>query len=109
MENNKIISALCYVSLLFAPFLLPVIVYFVIKDKQVQYHAKRAFLSHSIPTALSILLAIFGFIGMFSINYENMNGFAIMMFVLMAVYFVITLIVIVWNLVQAYRVFRVSF
>ncbi len=109
MENHKILSALCYVSLLFAPFLLPAIVYFVIKDTEVKYHAKRAILSHSIPTVLSILLVIFGFIGVFSMDYENTNRFVMIMFILMAVYFVITLAVIIWNLVQAYRVFRVSF
>ncbi|MDI7742614.1 DUF4870 domain-containing protein [Lysinibacillus fusiformis] len=109
MDNNKILSALCYVSLLFAPFILPIIVYFVIKDKEVKHHAKRAFISHSIPAALSILMAILGFIGMFSINYENMNGFVMLMFILMGVYFVITLVIIIWNLVQAYRVFRVGF
>lgn len=109
MENHKIISALCYVSLLFAPFLLPVIVYFFMKDAEVKYHAKRALLSHSIPTALSILLVILGLIGMFSMNYENMSGYIILMLVFIAIYFVITLIVIIWNLIQAYRIFRVSF
>ncbi|MCM3388533.1 DUF4870 domain-containing protein [Ureibacillus chungkukjangi] len=109
MENNKMISALCYVSLLFAPFLLPIIVYFVIKDKRVKYHAKRALLSHSIPTVLSLLLVFFGFIGVFSMDYDNMNGFIVKMFVLMGIYFAITIGVIIWNLVQAYRVFRVGF
>ena len=108
-NNNKILSILCYVSLLFAPFLLPLIVYFAIKDTKVKYHAKRALISHSIPTILSILLVIFGFIGMFSMDYENMNGFIIKMFVLMGIYFAITIGVIIWNLVQAYRVFRVGF
>ncbi|HWK22127.1 MAG TPA: DUF4870 domain-containing protein [Ureibacillus sp.] len=109
MENQKIVSALCYVSLLFAPFLLPIIVYFVIKDSVVKYHAKRAILSHSIPTALSILLAICGLLGMFSVNYDNMSGFIIMMLVIMAFYFAVTIGIIIWNLVQAYRVFRVGF
>ncbi|KGR76698.1 DUF4870 domain-containing protein [Ureibacillus sinduriensis] len=109
MENNKIISALCYASLLFAPFLMPLIVYFVMKDKEVRYHAKRALLSHSIPTFLSFLLAIFGFIGMFSVDYHNMGGFVTLMFVMMAIYFLVTLGIIIWNLVQAYRVYRPGF
>ncbi|QCR33786.1 DUF4870 domain-containing protein [Lysinibacillus sp. SGAir0095] len=108
-NNNKILSAICYVSLLFAPFLLPIIVYFVIKDKEVKYHAKRAMLSHSIPTVLSILLVILGLIGVFSMNYDNMNGYIMKMFILMGIYFAITIGVIIWNLVQAYRVFRVGF
>ncbi|MFC7687269.1 DUF4870 domain-containing protein [Ureibacillus sp. GCM10028918] len=109
MENNKIISALCYVSLLFAPFLMPLIVYVVIKDKEVKYHAKRAFISHSIPTTLSLLIAILGFIGVFSVNYDNMNGFIGIMFVLMGISFLITIGIIIWNLVQAYRLFRIGF
>ncbi|HWL13588.1 MAG TPA: DUF4870 domain-containing protein [Ureibacillus sp.] len=109
MENTKILSALCYVSLLFAPFLLPIIVYFVIKNTEVRYHAKRALISHSIPTVLSILLVIFGFIGIFSVNYDNTSGFAILMFILMGIYFIITLIVVIWNLLQAYKVFKESF
>ncbi|MDN4495056.1 DUF4870 domain-containing protein [Ureibacillus aquaedulcis] len=109
MENHKIISALCYASLLFAPFLLPLIVYFVIKDKEVKYHARRAFVSHSIPTALSILLAIFGFIGMLTLDYNNMSGYVILMFVLMGIYFLVTIGIIIWNIIQAYRIYRVGF
>ncbi|RHW34741.1 hypothetical protein D1B33_13925 [Lysinibacillus yapensis] len=106
MDNNKIISALSYVSILFAPFLLPLVVYFVIKDAEVKHHAKRAFISHSIPAALSLLLALFGFIGVFSANNGNIDGFVIWMFAFMAIYFIISMTVIVWNFVQAFRVVR---
>lgn len=106
MNNNKILSALCYISLLFAPFLLPLIVYFVIKDPEVKFHAKRALLSHSIPTFLAILLAIAGFAGVLFTSYDNMNGFVWMMFAMMAIYFILSLIVIVWNFIQAFRIIR---
>ncbi|MCP1145989.1 DUF4870 domain-containing protein [Lysinibacillus endophyticus] len=107
MDNNKIISALCYVSLLFAPFLLPLIVYLVINNNEVKYHAKRAFISHLIPVVIGMLLGIFGIFGIFSVtSTEIMNGFVISLFIFMAIYFLITIILLIWNLIQAVRVLK---
>ncbi|ANB61618.1 DUF4870 domain-containing protein [Anoxybacteroides amylolyticum] len=58
MEGNKLIAALCYFSVLFAPFLFPLIVYFVTKQARVKQHAKASFLSHCIPVALFVFSAI---------------------------------------------------
>lgn len=106
MEQNKVLSALCYISLLFAPFLLPLIVYFVVKDSEVKFHAKRAFLSHLIPVVFLILISLFGVIGMFSSYYYDMNSFAYIIFGLMAVYMIISIACIIWNIIQAIRVIR---
>ncbi|MEL3962422.1 DUF4870 domain-containing protein [Lysinibacillus endophyticus] len=107
MDNNKIISALCYVSLLFAPFLLPLIVYLVINNNEVKYHAKRAFISHLIPVVIGMLLGIFGIFGIFSVTSTDiMNGFVISLFIFMAIYFLITIILLIWNLIQAVRVLK---
>lgn len=107
MDNNKIISALCYVSLLFAPFLLPLIVYLVINNNEVKYHAKRAFISHLIPVVIGMLLGIFGIFGIFSVtSTEIMNEFVISLFIFMAIYFLITIILLIWNLIQAVRVLK---
>lgn len=106
MDQNKILSALSYISLFFAPFLFPLIVYFVVNDSQVKYHAKRAFLSHLIPGVLLILLSIFGVFGMFSIYNYDMNGFAFTMFGLMGVYLIISIACIIWNIIQAIRIIR---
>ena len=35
MEGNKLLAALCYFSVFFAPFLFPIIVYFVTKHERV--------------------------------------------------------------------------
>ena len=51
MKGNNILSSLCYFSIFFAPFLLPIIVYFVAED-EVKYHAKKAFWSHVFPYAI---------------------------------------------------------
>lgn len=106
METNKIISALCYISILFAPFLLPLIVYFVVQDTEVKYHAKRSFLSHLVPIGFIILIAIFGFIGIFSSIDGDMNGFIIILLGLMVVYFIVTIGLIIWNIIQAIRLLR---
>ncbi|SOB99950.1 hypothetical protein SAMN05880501_102296 [Ureibacillus xyleni] len=107
MDNNKIISALCYISLLFAPFLLPLIVYFVVNNDEVKYHAKRAFISHLIPVAIGMLLGLFGLLGVFSVySADTMNGFVIILFAFMALYFLITVILMIWNLIQAVKVLK---
>lgn len=106
MDQNKIISALCYISLLFAPFLLPLIVYIVMKDSQVKYHVKRALLSHLIPAVLLIFLTIFGFFGMFSVYQYDMNNSLYIMFGFMALYLIISVACLIWNIIQAIRVIR---
>lgn len=106
MDQNKILSALCYISLLFAPFLLPLIVYFIVKDTEVRYHAKRAFISHLVPTLFILILMIFGFIGIFSASNNGINGFVNVMYFLMAMYFIVTIGILIWNFVQAFRVIR---
>ncbi|SEM90804.1 DUF4870 domain-containing protein [Paenibacillus sp. OV219] len=62
MESNKIISALCYFSIFFAGFIVPVVIYFVTNDYEVKQHAKRALFSHLIPLIAVplFLVAIFG-------------------------------------------------
>ncbi len=111
MFNPKTLSALSYVSILFAPFLLPIILFFVSKEKEVKYHAKRASISHLIPTVLGAAISIFALMILFTFN-GAVNGavytpsyftnFMIWMFI----YFIISSAIVVWNLVQAVRVFR---
>ena len=74
MDNQRILSALCYFSILFAPFLLPLIVYFVSPDTEVKYHAKRSLLSHLIPVALGIvgfIVLMIGSVAMFSTTVDG--------------------------------------
>lgn len=111
MFNPKTLSALSYVSILFAPFLLPIILFFVTKEKEVKYHAKRASISHLIPTVLGAAISIFALMSLFTFN-GAVNGavynpsyftnFMIWMFI----YFIISSAIVVWNLIQAVRVFR---
>ncbi|MGG0188230.1 DUF4870 domain-containing protein, partial [Bacillus rhizoplanae] len=48
MKSNNILSSLCYFSIFFAPFLFPIIVFFI-AEGDVKYHAKKALWTHIIP------------------------------------------------------------
>jgi len=99
LETNKILSSLCYFSVFFAPFLFPVIVYFVAKDLQIKSHSKRAFFSHLLPF---ITIAIFILISIFSFgNFDGAVGLTVIGF---ALAFIINLVVFIWNIVQGIKV-----
>lgn len=116
MDNNRVLSALCYFSILFAPFLLPIIVFFIAHDEEVKVHAKRSLLSHLIPVGLGII----GFLILIAVSFQSMNmnyydpyadssGFfwtAGLPFIFMIVYIIVSLIVTVWNIYQGVKVLR---
>ncbi|WP_223701334.1 hypothetical protein [Sutcliffiella deserti] len=56
--NNKLIAALCYFSLFLTPFLLPLVVYFIVDEKEVKGHAAAAFLSHLLPVIVVPLFVV---------------------------------------------------
>ncbi|PGL70717.1 DUF4870 domain-containing protein [Bacillus sp. AFS055030] len=100
METNKILSSLCYFSVFFAPFLFPIIVYFVAKDQQLKSHSKRAFFSHILPFLTIIILALISFFTFMSLG--DGAGFALVGgFVLVLI---VNLIVFIWNIVQGIKV-----
>lgn len=56
MQKTKLLSALSYFSIIFAPFIFPIIVWFVCADEPIiRKHAKRAFLLHLLPIILTFL------------------------------------------------------
>jgi len=114
LENNRILSALCYFSILFAPFLLPIIVYFITADLEVKYHAKRSLLSHLLPIGLIIIAIIVMIIGALSastMTYDGMNsGYGFMStglpILFMIVYMGVSLIILIWNIIQGVKVLQ---
>nr|WP_106781183.1 DUF4870 domain-containing protein [Lysinibacillus timonensis] len=107
MFNSKSLSAISYLSIFFAPFLLPIILFCVSKEREVKYHAKRASISHLIPTILGAIISFFALMSLFSFNgtlYDS-SFYANFMF-WMFLYFVISIIIVIWNLVQAVRIYR---
>ncbi|RPJ95924.1 hypothetical protein CW357_07805 [Rummeliibacillus sp. TYF005] len=125
VNNNRVLSSLCYFSVFFAGLILPLIVFFVANEPEVKRHAKRAFLSHLlliIPTIIGVIIFIvvvmsFGFQ---SSSYEsiglNSNGlsysssgdtFIIIAWLIFIVFEVIlSLAVFIWNIVQGIKVLK---
>lgn len=125
VENNRVLSSLCYFSIFFAGFILPLIVFFVANDPEVKRHAKRAFFSHLlliIPTIIGVIIfivAIMSF-GLQSSSYESFgldsgglsytssgNTFIMIGWLVFIVFEVIlSLAVFIWNIVQGIKVLK---
>ncbi len=99
MDTNKVISSLCYFSIFFAGFILPIAVYFIVDDEEVKEHAKSAFLSHLIPL---LTVPIF-FILLFMFGPGDVLGFGIIGLIVLTG--IINLVVLVWNIVRGIKVF----
>lgn len=116
MDHNKGLSALGYLSFYFAPFILPLIIFFVAKDDLVKHHNKRAFISQLIPIVLGIIYIILFFVFAFTTtantsfqgNYllEGNYIFESWIFIGFFILALITLIIGIWNLIQAIKVLR---
>ncbi|KQL32448.1 DUF4870 domain-containing protein [Psychrobacillus sp. FJAT-21963] len=111
MENNRILSALSYFSVLFAPFILPIIVFFVSQDTEVKHHAKRSLISHLIPFGFMIILFIALFSSFFSVFMNAaVNEQSLFMasapFLFILLYLVSYIIILVWNIIQGVKVLR---
>ena len=110
MDTNKILSASTYFSILFAPFILPIIVYFLTSEKEVKYHAKRSLISHIIPTIFFVLLMLAIFANFFPIGYTGnpttMLSTMTTALIFMGIYTLINLVLLIWNIVQGIKVLR---
>lgn len=108
MDQNKGLSALGYLSFYFAPFILPLIIFFVAKDDFVKHHSKRAFISQLIPIVLVIIYIILFFVfvltnsAVLEVNYVFESSIFIGFIILAIIAFAIG----IWNLVQGIKVLR---
>ncbi len=89
MKSEHILSSLCYFSVFFAPFIFPIVVYFL-SDKGIKNHAKSALFIHLIP-AITVIGA---FIALLISNLnENVTTLAIATVVVInAYYFILNLV-----------------
>ncbi|HBM3452741.1 TPA: DUF4870 domain-containing protein [Listeria innocua] len=55
MNDHRILNALSYFSILFAPVIVPVLIWIFAKSENVTHHAKVALLTHIIPTIAGFL------------------------------------------------------
>jgi hypothetical protein len=100
VEVKKIISSLCYFSVFFAPFLFPIIVYFVTDEYEMKRHAKASFISHFIP-ALTFLLFFLVFIPGTPLSGDLIFGWFL---TIMIVFGILSFIITVWNIVKGIKV-----
>ena len=106
MDNSKALSALNYFSVFFAPFIVPIIIYFISPDPEVKRHSIRALLSHVIPFILGIILVVTLFIvGVFSMQVNGDNVLATWVLLVLG-YGLLYLTIIIWNVVQGIKVLR---
>ena len=110
MENKNLLSAFSYLSIFFAPLLVPLAIYFFSKDREVKHHSMRALLSHLIPLALGILFFILFIFSTLSFSLSNPSegnpSFLIFWIVGFAVYLIVSLGIFIWNIIQAIRIIR---
>lgn len=108
MDQSKGLSALSYLSFYFAPFILPLIIFFVTKDDFVKSHSQKAFISQLIPIILGIFLIIYFFISVFSWNETLLIQDFLMSsyFIFFVLFAIISFVFAIWNLVQAIKVLR---
>ncbi|MFC3781005.1 DUF4870 domain-containing protein [Bacillus chungangensis] len=99
--SNKTIAALCYFSILFAPFIVPIIVFFVTEDDFVKKHAKNSFISHLIPILSFPLLIMAIFMDFHSLYYAT--GFPIFMIITVVLSILVNIIVFIWNLYRGIK------
>ena len=102
MQESKILNAFSYFSVLFAPFIVPLIIWIIGKDEEVKYHAKRAFISHMISVVLIIIFAIMVMAGALTGLLDNdaggltvIIGFIIMLLIYLAIF--------IWNIVMGIK------
>lgn len=106
-SNSKALSALCYFSVLFAPFLLPIIVYFVVDDTDVKHHAKRAFMSHLLSVILAFILVVIYFFIFLNTPDQTLSTALLVLLIAVTIIFIIAYaIIFIWNIIQAVKVMR---
>jgi hypothetical protein len=93
----RVISSLGYMSIIFAPFLVPVMIFCFMNDHlEVREHARIAFQTHLIPiVALAMMSILFFEMGML------FNGFSIVCFI---VFGGIAVTAVVWNIVKGIKI-----
>lgn len=104
METKRILSALCYFSVMFAGILFPLVAYFASEDLDVKHHAKKALFSHLIPLIPLPLVLL----GVFLDITQGSGGFPILLFSSAIFMVLLSLIVLIWNIVKGVKVLNLK-
>lgn len=103
MSNSKIIKALSYLSITFAPLLVPLIIWILSQSaSSVQYHARRAFFLHLWPVILTVGALIV--IGVTGVTTNDVFSTSAVSLLLLGVIAVIDVVLYIYNLVYGIKV-----
>ncbi|KQB92025.1 MULTISPECIES: DUF4870 domain-containing protein [Geobacillus] len=108
LSTNKVISSLCYFSIFFAPFILPIVVYFVVEDPGVKHHAKRSLFSHLIPAITIVVFIAFAFVP-FLFGQQGEEAFLFgggLIWLGFLVAGALNLVVLIWNIIKGIQVLK---
>lgn len=107
MDNNRLISALSYFSIFFAPLIVPIVIWFIVKDKKVRHHAKSAVFSHLLLYVLIFSqifsVSVFGFVSYSSPNASGDSVF-IGYTIFLAILGITALFIVIWNIIRGIKV-----
>ena len=105
VNEQKLLCSLSYFSIFFAPFIVPIIIFFISTNDVVKYHAKRALLSHVLPVAIGILLCVM-FLLSFGLFSEGNGAIFIIWPIIVGLFTLMWIGITIWNIVQGIRVLR---
>lgn len=76
MTKKQVLGALSYLSILFAPFIFPLIVWIVCRDEPfIRHHAAAALWLHLIPILLTIsAIVLLGISGLFTTHMQYLGA-----------------------------------
>ncbi|WP_429757649.1 hypothetical protein [Bacillus sp. S14(2024)] len=97
-STQRILASCCYFSIFVAPFLFPIVVYFVVPHDDVKFHAKRAFISHLLP----FLCLFIAFLLVFVMNIREQSGAIVL--AAMLLFGLMNLVIFIWNIVKGVQV-----
>lgn len=101
MNEKNILNGLSYISIVFAPFLFPLIVWIASKDLDVKNNAIRALVLHLVPIVLSgLAIVILGVMGFFTNNSQPIGIAGVIFFSIVAI---VDFILVIYNLVYGIK------
>lgn len=103
MNTNKVLAGLSYLSVFCVAFIFPLIVFLVSSSTYVKEHAKKALISHIIPI-IPVLVLVSSVV---YLELTNQLTDTTSIFLIAGAIFtvVVSIIVSIWNLVKAIKVF----
>ncbi|AOZ89184.1 hypothetical protein BK049_11105 [Bacillus xiamenensis] len=105
-RDQSIIASICYFSVFFMPFIVPIVAYFVVDQKETKRHAVRALWSHLLPIAACCIL-IFGSIPFLLATQSTDSVIPVMtVFILTFIIAISFLISVIWNIIQGIKVLQ---